>query len=175
MARQQALAALAILLLAGSTACSRAPTLVETQATAQAGGCWPDLYPTPRQVTVTPAFPLPTTPPGAPTAPMRATTTPFPRCPPAPGSTARPWPTPVPPPPPYPTMEPRPWQGGSDQQNTLFLPSTILTIDLATHPTESWAAEGSRLPLAPRRPGLSRALSRRCATGALGGPDASPS
>jgi hypothetical protein len=40
-------------------------------------------------------------------------------------------------------MEPRPWQGGSDQQNTLLLPSNVLTIDLATHPTESWAAVGA--------------------------------
>jgi hypothetical protein len=54
-----------------------------------------------------------------------------------------PWPTAVPAPPPYPTLEPKPWQGGSDQQNTLFLPSNVLTIDLATHPTESWAAVGA--------------------------------
>lgn len=124
---------LVLLLLAG---CAAPLTYAEVQATAQVTGCWPDPFPTPRQVTVTPADSRPAETP-------LPTTTPYPRCPPAPGATQVPWPTPVPNPPPYPTMEPRPWQGGSDQQTTLFLPSNVLTIDLATHPTESWAAVGA--------------------------------
>ncbi len=55
------------------------PTYAEVQATAQQTGCWPDPYPTPRPVTVTP---VPDRPIGA-TLP---TTTPYPRCAPPPAS-----------------------------------------------------------------------------------------
>jgi hypothetical protein len=37
-------------------------------------------------------------------------------------------------------MQPRPWQVGADLQTTLSLPGVLLTLDLATHPTDSWAA-----------------------------------
>jgi hypothetical protein len=112
------------------------PTYAEVQATAERTGCWPDPYPTPRSVTVTPI-------PDRPLDAALPTTTPYPRCAPPPDATGIPWPTPVPNPPPYPTREPWVWQGGSDQQTTLFLPSNVLTIDLAAHPTENWAAVGA--------------------------------
>lgn len=132
-------------LLAG---CKAPPTYAEAQATAQVIGCWPDYYPTPRAVTVTPAAALTavtskTVLPGTPTRTALPTSTPYPRCPPQPGETAVPWPTPVPPPPPFPTMEPRPWQTGADLQTTLHLPNTVLTVDIATHPTENWPAVAS--------------------------------
>lgn len=136
---------LAILLLAG---CGPALTYADIQATAQITGCWLDSYPTPRAVTVTPSGALATLPLGTilpgttPTATL-PTTTPYPRCPAQPGTTQVPWPTPIPNPPPYPTMEPRHWQGGSDAQTTLFLPNTVLTTDLAVHPTEGWPAVAS--------------------------------
>src|SRR6266542_4900435 len=106
------------LVLVALTGCAAVPTYAEAQATAQVSGCWPDLYPTPRAVTVTPAgaltaAPLGTVLPGTPPATTLPTTTPYPRCPPRPGETQAPWPTPVPPPPPYPTMEPRRWVGGT--------------------------------------------------------------
>lgn len=141
---------LAILLL---TACGPALTYADIQATAQITGCWPDPYPTPRAVTVThsagsgqapagapAALPLGTVLPGTTPTAALPTTTPYPRCPAQPGATQLPWPTPVPNPPPYPTMAPRRWQGGSDAQTTLFLPNTVLTTDLAVHPTEGWPA-----------------------------------
>jgi hypothetical protein len=128
--------------------CKAPPTYADVQATAQITGCWPDYYPTPRAVTVTPAgtFALgasPTVLPGTPTRTALPTSTPYPRCPPQPGETAVAWPTPVPPPPPFPTMEPRPWQTGADLKTTLHLPNTVLTVDIATHPTENWPAVAS--------------------------------
>lgn len=136
---------MAALLLAS---CGTVRTYADVQATAQATGCWPDPFPTPRAVTVTPAGALAATPPlpvppETPAATALPTTTPYPRCPPAPGATLIPWPTPVPNPPPYPTMEPRRWQGGSDVQTTLHLPNTVLATDLAAHPTDGWPAVAS--------------------------------
>ena len=135
------------LVLVALTSCAAVPTYAEAQATAQVSGCWPDIYPTPRAVTVTPvealtAEPLGTILLGTPTATALPTTTPYPRCPPRPGETQAPWPTPVPPPPPYPTLEPRRWVGGSDEQTTLHLPGTVYAVDLAVHPTEGWPVVG---------------------------------
>ncbi|MBP1466725.1 exo-alpha-sialidase [Candidatus Chloroploca sp. M-50] len=121
------------------TGCGQAPlTYRDAQATALAGGCWPPTLPTPPLVTVTPDPALP--PPDAAPAPSLPTTTPFPPCPPVAGATAVPWPTPVPAPPPYPTLAPAPWQVAQDQGTTLHLPHAILSLDLAVHPTEDWAA-----------------------------------
>jgi hypothetical protein len=129
-------------------ACTTILTYAEAQATAQATGCWPDFYPTPRAVTVTPAGAptveaVPGVPPGTAAPSALPTTTPYPRCAPQPGTTAVAWPSPVPPPPPFPTMERRTWQTGADLQTTLHLPDVVLTIDLATHPTENWPAVAS--------------------------------
>jgi hypothetical protein len=124
---------LTLLLLVG---CTPTLTYTDAQATAQAGGCWPDYLPTPPLVTVTP------TTPQASSAAL-PTATPFARCPPRPGATAVIWPTPVPPPPAYPTLAARPWQTGSGQNTTLHLPSAVLALDLAVHPTEGWPAVGS--------------------------------
>lgn len=128
--------------------CKVPPTYADVQATAQITGCWPDYYPTPRPVTVTREETFatessPTVLPGTPTRTALPMSTPYPRCTPEPGETAVPWPTPVPPPPPFPTMEPRPWQTGADLQTTLHLPNTVLTVDIATHPTENWPAVAS--------------------------------
>lgn len=125
-----------LMVWAGCVGCVRLPTYVEAQATARAGGCWPEYLPTPPLVTVTPAAP------GV-AGTALATATPFVRCPPLPGRTAASWPTPVPPPPAYPTLESRPWQTGSDRDTTLHLPAAVLTLDLAVHPTEGWPALGS--------------------------------
>jgi hypothetical protein len=135
------------LMLVLFTGCAAAPTYAEVQATAQVAGCWPDLYPTPRAVTVTPAgaptaAPLSTVLPGTAMATALPTTTPYPRCPPRPGETQAPWPTPVPPPPPYPSMEPRRWVGGSAEQTTLHLPGSVYALDLAVHPSEGWPVVG---------------------------------
>ena len=132
-------------LLAG---CGAVVTYADVQRTAQAGGCWPNrpAYPTPPPVTVTPALPLTPTPlgfrwpTGVPTPTRLPTTTPFPRCPPLPGEELVPWPTPVPPAPPYPTMVDTRAGGGSGQKTTLQLPEVVLNVDVATHPTEGWAA-----------------------------------
>ncbi len=129
-------------------ACTLVPSYPEVQQTAQAGGCWPNrpAYPTPPPVTVTPPVPLTPTPigfrwpTGVPTPTRLPTTTPYPRCPPAPGEDLAPWPTPVPPQPPYPTMADTRAGGSSGQKNTLQLPEVVLTIDVAAHPTEGWAA-----------------------------------
>lgn len=127
---------LAALALPAIASCTRLPTYVESQATAQAGGCWPDYLPTPPLVTVTPATTMLT-------GTLLPTATPFVRCPPLPGRTAVVWPTPVPPQPLYPTLEGQPWQTGSDRDTTLHLPAAVLTLDLATHPTEGWPAVAS--------------------------------
>lgn len=113
--------------------CARLPTYVEAQATARAGGCWPDYLPTPPLVTMTPAG---TVVPGTP----QPTATPLTICPPRPGRTAVAWPTPVPPPPAFPTQAGHPWQTGGGQETTLLLPSAVLALDLAVHPTAGWPA-----------------------------------
>ncbi len=119
-----------VLALAG---CARLPTYVAAQATAQAGGCWPDYLPTPPLVTVTPAgSALPGTP-----QPIRRRWCPARR---RPGRTAVRWPTPVPPPPAFPTQAGRPWQTGSGQATTLLLPDAVLALDMAVHPTAGWPA-----------------------------------
>lgn len=135
-----------MLLAAVLGGCAAPHTYAEVQATAQAAGCWPDPYPTPRLVTVTPAGTALTSTgtvlPGTPTATALPTTTPYPRCPAAPGATLIPWPTPVPNPPPYPTMEPRRWVSGSDRLMTMHLPGSVYALDLAVHPTEGWPVVG---------------------------------
>lgn len=125
--------------------CQGLPTYHDVLAAAAARQCWPNTaFPTPVPVTVTPAAPDPVTfAPGAPTLTPLPTTTPYPRCPPEPGETQIPWPTPVPQPPPYPTMEPAYRIGGSGLRQTLHLPTNVLTIDLAVHPTENWPVVGS--------------------------------
>jgi hypothetical protein len=137
---------LVLLALLALTACAATPppTYREVQQQALVTGCWPDRppYPTPPPVTVTPDPEAPPPAEGVATPPL-PTTTPFPRCPPEPGREARPWPTPFPAPPPYPTMDARRWVGGSGQQVTLHLPTWILDIDLAVHPTEHWPVVGS--------------------------------
>lgn len=128
--------------------CGIVVSYADVQRTAVAGGCWPNrpAYPTPPLVTVTPAVPLTPTPlgfrwpTGVPTPTRLPTTTPFPRCPAAPGETLVPWPTPVPVEPPYPTMVETRAGGGSGQKTTLQLPEVVLNVDVATHPTEGWAA-----------------------------------
>lgn len=126
-------------------ACAAPLSYAAVQATARIAGCWPDPYPTPRAVTVTPSGTQTALPPGAippgmtPTAAF-PTTTPYPRCTPLPDATPIPWPPPVPPPPAYPTMQPRRWLSGSAAMTTLRLPHTVLGIDLAAHPTEGWPA-----------------------------------
>jgi hypothetical protein len=40
-------------------------------------------------------------------------------------------------------MPPRAWQTGADLQTTLHLPDTVLTVDLAAHPTDGWPAVAS--------------------------------
>lgn len=137
-----------MLFLAG---CGPVVTYADVQRTAQAGGCWPNrpAYPTPAPVTITPASPLTPTPPGwlrptgLPSPTRMPTTTPYPRCPAAPGETLVPWPTPVPAQPPYPTMQDARAGGSSGLKTTLQLPEVVLTIDIATHPTEGWAAIGA--------------------------------
>ena len=132
-------------LLAG---CGVVVSYADVQRTAQAGGCWPNrpAYPTPPPVTVTPPLPLTPTPigfrwpTGVPSPTRLPTTTPLPRCPPAPGEALVPWPTPVPAEPPYPTMVETRAGGGSGQKTTLQLPEVVLNVDVATHPTEGWAA-----------------------------------
>jgi hypothetical protein len=84
-----------------------------------------------------PGFVWPT---GQPSPTRLPTTTPYSRCAPQPGDVLAPWPTPIPPPPPYPTMSSRRAGGGSGQQQTLHLPEVVLTVDIATHPTEGWPA-----------------------------------
>jgi len=140
--------ALLIVLWHVFTACGPVVSYADVQRTAEAGGCWPNTpaYPTPPPVTVTPAVlstPTPLGfrwPTGVPAPTRLPTTTPFPRCPAAPGEALVPWPTPVPPAPPYPTMVETRAGGGSGQKTTLQLPEIVLTVDVATHPTEGWAA-----------------------------------
>ena len=137
---------LPILLAVVLVGCAVPPNYAEVPATAQSTGCWPDPYPTPRLVTVTPGesalTPTATILPGTATATALPTTTPYPRCPAAPGATLIPWPTPVPNPPPYPTMEPRRWVSGSDRLMTMHLPGSVYALDLAVHPTEGWPVVG---------------------------------
>jgi hypothetical protein len=127
------------------TSCAAPPTYADVRATASAEGCWPDGFPTPRAITVTPAdqgFAAPIVPTpavGQPSSTPLPSTTAIPRCPPPPGATAVPWPTAVPPPAPYPTIAPRTWAGGSARQTTLHLPSTAT----AAHPSEGWPAVAS--------------------------------
>ncbi len=128
--------------------CGPVVTYPDVQRTAQAGGCWPNrpAYPTPPPVTVTPPTPLTPTPlgfrwpTGVPSPTRLPTTTPYPRCPGAPGEELAPWPTPVPAQPPYPTMADTRAGGSSGQKTTLQLPEVVLNVDIATHPTEGWAA-----------------------------------
>lgn len=141
---------LALLTLAGcGGAGGPALTYGQVRQTAAAGGCWPDPWPTPRALTVTPAgdptpTPIGATPaPGRPTLTALPTTTPYPRCPAAPGQTARPWPTEAPPLPSWPTMRPRLAQYGGGLQQVLELPDSILATDLAVHPTEGWPVVGA--------------------------------
>jgi hypothetical protein len=143
------LAMICCAMLAGAflAGCEPRPTYAEVQATARVSGCWPDGYPTPRAVTITPQG-APTAigqiaVPGQPTSTLLPSTTALPRCPPAPGTTAVPWPTPVPPPAAFPTVEPRTWQHGSWHQTTLLLPTTVLVIDIAAHPSAGWPAVAS--------------------------------
>jgi hypothetical protein len=139
----QSIAALLVL-----TSCTPVVTFADVQQTALATGCWParPAYPTPPPITVTPQHSPTATPPGfiwptgQPTATRLPTTTPYPRCTPQPGEALAPWPTPMPPPPPYPTMPSRRAGGGSGQKQTLHLPEVVLTVDIATHPTEGWPA-----------------------------------
>lgn len=133
------------LCLAPLNACAAPRTYADVQATAQIAGCWPDRYPTPRAVTVTPSgsgggYAASTA--ATPRVTALPTTTPYPRCPAPPGATLAPWPTPVPNPPPYPTIEPRRWQGGSDRVLTMHLPGTIYGLDLAVHPSAGWPVVG---------------------------------
>src|SRR6266545_5052278 len=109
------------LVLVALTGCAAVPTYAEAQATAQVSGCWPDLYPTPRAVTVTPAGaltaePLGTVLPGTSTATALPTTTPYPRCPPRPGETQAQGPPPLPPPPPYPQLDPPLWSAAGNDR-----------------------------------------------------------
>ena len=55
-------------------------------------------------------------------------------------SPVAPEPTALAPPPAYPTREARPWQLGSDRATTLSLPSAVIALDLAVHPTDGWPA-----------------------------------
>ena len=49
-------------------------------------------------------------------------------------------PTALAPPLAYPTYEALPWQLGSDRAITLLLPSAVIALDLAVHPTDGWPA-----------------------------------
>lgn len=128
-----------MLFMLALASCAAPLSYADVQATVVITGCWPDSYPTPRSVTVTPN----SDPTLSTTTTSLPTTTPYPRCPPPPGATAIPWPTAVPPRPPFATMEARQWAGGSWRQTTLHLPEKVLTLDLAAHPTEGWPAVAS--------------------------------
>lgn len=138
-------------LVLGLSACGPVLTTAAVQQTAVVRGCWPDspVRPTPAPVTVTPLgapTPLPVGfrwPTGVPTPTRLPTTTAIPRCPPAPGTPAAVWPTPLPPPPPYPTMPATRAGGGRGQAVLLHLPEIVLSLDLATHPTEGWPVVGA--------------------------------